>query len=60
MTELNHHQWKLIFTSVRRYQKNMVGNPHYKKEYNELGEILNILQPIAYSETYLEHETINT
>ena len=52
MKQLNHHQLKLIFTCVRRYQKNMVGNPYYEKEYDELSEILNILQPIAYCETY--------
>lgn len=52
MEQFNHHQLKLIFTSVRKHQKNMVGNRYYEKEYQELTEILNILQPIAYCETY--------
>ena len=30
----------------------MIGNRYYEKEYQELSEILNILQPIAYCETY--------
>ena len=29
----------------------MIGNRYYEKEYRELSEILNILQPIAYCET---------
>ena len=61
MPELTHHQWKLIFTAVRKYQFNY---PEYVSCYTEmhkeLSEILNILEPYAYTETYLDHETINT
>ena len=54
MKEFTSHELKLIFTSVRRYQKNMVNNPYYKKEYTKLGEILTKLQPLAYAESYYE------
>ena len=61
MPELTHHQWKLIFTAVRKYQFNY---PEYVSCYTEmrkeLSEILEILEPYAYTETYLDHETINT
>jgi len=63
MPELTHHQWKLIFTAVRKYQFNY---PEYVSCYTEmrkdLTEILNILEPYAYTETYLdnEHETTDT
>ena len=53
MEELfNHHELKTIFTAVRRYQKNMVGNKYYEEEYQELSDILTKLQPLAYSQTY--------
>ena len=32
----------------------------YTEMYKELGEILDVLYPYAYSESYLEHETVNT
>jgi len=61
MPEFTHHQWKLIFTAVRKYQFNY---PEYVSCYTEmrkeLSEILDILEPYAYTETYLDHETINT
>ena len=60
MPELTHHQWKLISTAVRKYQFNY---PEYVSCYTEmrkeLSEILDILEPYAYTETYLD-ETINT
>ena len=59
MNQFTSHELKLIFTSVRRYQKNMVNNPYYDKEYTELGEILTKLQPIAYAESYHENNTNN-
>jgi flavorubredoxin len=54
MENLNSHQLKLIFTAVRKYQKGMIGNPTCRKQYRELNEILDILQPYAYGSSYLE------
>lgn len=51
MKEFTSHELKLIFTSVRKYQKSLIGS---HEEYNELSEILTKLQPLAYSETYYE------
>ena len=51
--EFTHHELKLIYTSVRRYQRNMINNLYYEKEYNELTDLLTKLQPITYQETYL-------
>ena len=51
---LDSHQLKLIFTAVRKYQKSMIGNPTCRKQYRELNEILDILQPYAYGSSYLE------
>ena len=60
MPELTHHQWKLIFTAVRKYQMNHPQSvPCYKGMYHDLSYILDVLYPYAYSETYLD-ETINT
>ena len=60
MPEFNHHQWKLIFTAVRKYQMNYPQSVGcYTEMRQELNEILNILEPYAYTETYLD-ETINT
>ena len=57
MPELNHHQWKLIFTAVRKYQMNYPQSVGcYTEMRQELDEILNILEPYAYSETYLDYE----
>lgn len=53
--DFNHHQWKLIFTAVRKYQMNHPQSvPCYDGLYNELSEILDVLYPYAYSETYLD------
>ena len=63
MPELTHHQWKLIFTSVRKYQLNYPEHVNcYTEMHKELSEILDILEPYAYTETYLDHEyeTINS
>ena len=61
MPELTHHQWKLIFTAVRKYQMNHPQSvPCYDGLYNELSEILDALYPYAYSQSYLDHETTNT
>ena len=51
--QFTHHELKLIYTSVRRYQKNMINNRYYEKEYNQLTDILTKLQPISYQETYI-------
>ena len=63
MPELTQHQWKLIFTAVRKYQMNHPQSvPCYDGLYNELSEILDTLHPYAYSDIYLdnEHKTTNT
>ena len=57
MFELTHHQWKTIFTSVRKYQKYHCNSA---EEYQEMKEILDILYACAYSETYTDHEYQNT
>ena len=60
MPELTHHQWKLIFTAVRKYQMNHPQSvPCYDGLYNELSEILDALYPYAYSQSYID-ETTNT
>ena len=60
MPEFTHHQWKLIYTAVRKYQVNHPASIGCYVEMNkELSEILDVLYPYAYSETYLD-ETINT
>jgi hypothetical protein len=60
MPEFTHHQWKLIFTAVRKYQINHPQSvPCYDGLYNELSEILDALQPYAYSQSYID-ETTNT
>lgn len=47
---LTHHQWKLIFSAVRKeQQKQVVGS----KFYEEHNDILNSIFDLAYSETYL-------
>ena len=56
---LTHHQWKLVFTAVRKYQQNYPQSvPCYKGMYEDLNYILDVLQPIAYAETYLEDEGV--
>jgi hypothetical protein len=60
MPEFTHHQWKLIFTAVRKYQMNHPQSvPCYKGMYHDLSYILDVLHPYAYSEIYLD-ETTNT
>ena len=54
MPEFSQHELKLIFTAVRRYQRNMTGNPLYADDYVVLGRILTDLQPVAYAERYLD------
>ncbi len=53
MPELSHHQWKLIFSAVRKAQQREVVSSKFYEEYNE---ILNEIYPIAYSETYLDNK----
>ena len=61
MPELTHHQWKLIFTAVRKYQKEHPQSvPCYKGMYHDLSYILDVLYPYAYSESYLDHEQETT
>ena len=61
MPELTHHQWKLIFTAVRKYQLNYPEYVNcYTEMHQELKEILDILEPYAYTETYLDYETTDT
>ena len=52
--DFSHHELKLIFTAVRRYQRNMSGNPLYADDYAALGRILTELQPLAFAQTYLQ------
>ena len=55
VNDLNHHQWKLIFTAVRKYQMNYPPSVGcYTEMRQQLDEILNILEPYAYSESYLD------
>ena len=51
MKEFTSHELKLIFTSVRKYQKSLIESP---QEYDELSQILTKLQPLAYAEAYYE------
>ena len=61
MPELTHHQWKLIFTAVRKYQLNYPEYVNcYTEMHKELSEILDVLYPYAFTETYLDHETTNS
>ena len=61
MPELNHHQWKLIYTAVRKYQVNHPATIGcYAEMHKELSYILDVLYPYAFTETYLDHETTNT
>ena len=55
VNDLNHHQWKLVYTAVRKYQMNYPQSIGcYQEMYKELGEILEVLYPYAYSESYLD------
>jgi|TARA_A100001515_G_C4441397_1_gene167090 hypothetical protein len=53
MPELSHHQWKLIFSAVRKAQQREVVSSKFYEEYNE---ILNEIFMIAHSETYLDNK----
>jgi len=55
MENFTHHELKLIYTAVRKYQKSTLGNYFLDPEYYELGQILDKLQPVAYAESYAEH-----
>ena len=51
---LTPHQWKIVFTAVRRRQRECISQgPIHDEEYHELNMILDRISPIAYSETYL-------
>ena len=54
VVDFNHHELKLIFTAIRRYQTSQIEEPNGFGLYVELQSILDRLQPSAYSETYLE------
>ena len=57
MPEFTQHQWKLIYTALRKYQLNYTQYVNcYTEMHKELSEILDILEPYAYSELYLDHE----
>ena len=47
---MEQRQWQEVFTIVRKYQKNMLGNAYYHSEYHRLNKILNELEPYAYGE----------
>ena len=49
MTNLTHHEWKLIFSAVRKQQLNSITDG---KEYKELNSILDKIYDLAYTETY--------
>ena len=49
--EFDHHQWKLIFSAIRKQQQLQVTSSKWYKEYDE---ILNKLYPVAYSENYID------
>lgn len=53
MHTLSHHEWKLVYTAVRKAQKQLnYDSLSYASEYEEYHHILNKLYPLAYSETY--------
>ena len=54
VSDFSQHELKLIFTAVRRYQRDMSGNPLYADDYAALGRILTELQPLAFAQTYLQ------
>lgn len=47
---LTNHQWKLIFSAVRKEQQKQVVSSKFYQEYDE---ILNSIYDLAYSEIYL-------
>lgn len=53
MHTLSHHEWKLVYTAVRKAQKRLnYESLSYSAEYEEYHHILNKLYSFAYSETY--------
>ena len=54
--DLNSHEWKLVFTAVRKYQKSMIGNPTCRTLYRELNSVLDTIQPYAYGSSYIGKE----
>tara|TARA_Y100000389_G_scaffold197743_1_gene232915 strand:- start:4586 stop:4750 length:165 start_codon:yes stop_codon:yes gene_type:complete len=47
--KLDSHQWKLVFSAVRKQQQKEAVSSGWYKEYDE---ILNRIHPLAYEETY--------
>ena len=54
MLNLNHHQWKLIFSAVRKQQINYIPD---SKAYQEYNDILNEIFDLAYNEKYEEEQS---
>ena len=48
---MDQRQWQEVFTIVRKYQRNMLGNTYDRSEYEKLDKILSELYPYAYGET---------
>ena len=56
---LSHHEWKLVYTAVRKAQKRLHEEDlSYAAEYEEYHHILNKLYSLAYSEGYDASTTI--
>jgi len=53
MNEFTHNELKLIYSCIRKQQIQSIAKCDLKL-YSELSTILDKLQPIAYSETYIE------
>ena len=47
MPELSNHQWKLIFSAVRKQQVNQIVGSKFYEEYND---ILNSIFDLAHSD----------
>ena len=47
---MEQRQWQEVFTIVRKYQKNLLGNAYYDSEYHRLNKVLDELYPLAYGE----------
>ncbi len=59
MHTLSHHEWKLVYTAVRKAQKRLnYDHLSYAAEYEEYHHILNKLYPLAYSESYDDSTSI--
>jgi len=56
---LSHHEWKLVYTAVRKAQKQLnYEDLSYAGEYEEYHHILNKLYTLAYSEGYDQSTSI--